>query len=64
MLAGESWQVARSKSKPIAPTGRTRGARQKKTGLPHPGEAGPSYHNIQRAGFVTAYVRPNLTRKS
>jgi GNAT superfamily N-acetyltransferase len=34
------------------------------TGLPHPGEAGPSYHNIQRAGFATAYVRPNLTRKS
>lgn len=33
------------------------------TGLPHPGEAGPSYHNIQRAGFAIAYVRPNLTRK-
>jgi hypothetical protein len=32
------------------------------TGLPQPGEAGPSYQNIQRAGFETAYVRPNLTR--
>jgi GNAT superfamily N-acetyltransferase len=32
------------------------------TGLPQPGEAGPSYRNIQRAGFEIAYVRPNLTR--
>jgi GNAT superfamily N-acetyltransferase len=32
------------------------------TGVPHPGEAGPSYHNIQRAGFRIAYLRPNLRR--
>jgi GNAT superfamily N-acetyltransferase len=32
------------------------------TGLPHPGESGSSFQNIQRAGFETAYVRPNLTR--
>jgi GNAT superfamily N-acetyltransferase len=32
------------------------------TGLPHPGEAGPSYQNILRAGFHITYVRPNLTR--
>lgn len=32
------------------------------TGLPHPGEQGPSYANIQRAGFQIAYVRPNLTK--
>jgi GNAT superfamily N-acetyltransferase len=32
------------------------------TGLPQPGEAGPSYRNIQRAGFGITYVRPNLTR--
>jgi hypothetical protein len=32
------------------------------TGIPHPGEAGPSYKNIQRAGFTIAYERPNLRR--
>ena len=32
------------------------------TGIPHPGEAGPSYKNIQRAGFASAYERPNLRR--
>jgi hypothetical protein len=32
------------------------------TGLPHPGEAAPSYCSIQRGGFQIAYVRPNLTR--
>jgi hypothetical protein len=32
------------------------------TGLPHPGEAAPSYRNIQRAGFQISYVRPNLMR--
>jgi hypothetical protein len=32
------------------------------TGRPNPGEAAPSYQNIQRAGFRVAYVRPNLTR--
>jgi hypothetical protein len=29
------------------------------TGRPHPGEAGPSFNNIQRAGFRIAYDRPN-----
>ncbi|HEV8388441.1 MAG TPA: GNAT family N-acetyltransferase [Dongiaceae bacterium] len=29
------------------------------TGRPHPGEAGPSFANIQRAGFRIAYDRPN-----
>jgi GNAT superfamily N-acetyltransferase len=32
------------------------------TGVPHAGEAGPSYGNIQRAGFCIAYLRPNLRR--
>lgn len=32
------------------------------TGVPHPGEAGPSYRNIQKAGFRIAYLRPNLRR--
>jgi hypothetical protein len=32
------------------------------TGIPHPGEAGPSFKNIQRAGFRVAYERPNLRR--
>jgi hypothetical protein len=32
------------------------------TGVPHPGEAGPSFDNIQRAGFRIAYVRPNFHR--
>lgn len=32
------------------------------TGIPHPGEAGPSFKNIQRAGFTIAYERPNFTR--
>ena len=32
------------------------------TGVPHPGEKGPSYDNIRRAGFETAYVRANYTR--
>ena len=32
------------------------------TGVPHPGEAGPSYKNIQRAGFRIAYLRPNYHR--
>jgi GNAT superfamily N-acetyltransferase len=32
------------------------------TGVPHAGEAGPSYANIQRAGFRVAYLRPNLRR--
>jgi hypothetical protein len=32
------------------------------TGIPQPGEAGPSYVNIQRAGFRIAYRRPNLRR--
>ena len=31
------------------------------TGVPLPGEAGPSYANIQRAGFEIAYLRPNWT---
>ena len=30
------------------------------TGIPHEGEAGPSFKNIQRAGFRVAYERPNL----
>lgn len=30
------------------------------TGVPHEGEAGPSFKNIQRAGFRIAYERPNL----
>lgn len=30
------------------------------TGVPHEGEAGPSFKNIQRAGFRVAYERPNL----
>lgn len=29
------------------------------TGRPHPGEPGPSFANIQRAGFRIAYDRPN-----
>jgi GNAT superfamily N-acetyltransferase len=32
------------------------------TGVPHPGEPGPSYGNIQRAGFGIAYLRPNFCR--
>jgi len=32
------------------------------TGVPHEGEAGPSFKNIQRAGFRIAYERPNLKR--
>lgn len=32
------------------------------TGVPHAGEAGPSYRNIQKAGFRIAYLRPNLRR--
>ncbi|KAB2911885.1 MAG: GNAT family N-acetyltransferase [Hyphomicrobiaceae bacterium] len=32
------------------------------TGVPHPGESGPSYGNIQRAGFRIAYLRPNFCR--
>lgn len=32
------------------------------TGIPHEGEAGPSFRNIQRAGLKIAYERPNLTR--
>lgn len=31
------------------------------TGIPHEGEAGPSFKNIQRAGLGIAYERPNLT---
>jgi hypothetical protein len=30
------------------------------TGIPHEGEAGPSFRNIQRAGFRVAYERPNF----
>jgi hypothetical protein len=30
------------------------------TGIPHPNEAGPSFKNIQRAGFRVVYERPNL----
>ena len=32
------------------------------TGIPHPGEAGPSFKNIQAAGFRIAYRRPNYCR--
>jgi hypothetical protein len=32
------------------------------TGIPHEGEAGPSFKNIQRAGLRIAYERPNLKR--
>jgi hypothetical protein len=32
------------------------------TGIPHEGEAGPSFKNIQRAGFRIAYERPNMRR--
>jgi hypothetical protein len=32
------------------------------TGIPHAGEAAPSYANIQRAGFAVAYPRPNPRR--
>lgn len=32
------------------------------TGIPHEGEAGPSFKNIQRAGLMIAYERLNLTR--
>jgi GNAT superfamily N-acetyltransferase len=32
------------------------------TGIPHDSEAGPSFKNIQRAGFRVAYARPNLRR--
>ena len=32
------------------------------TGIPHEGEAGPSFKNIQRAGLKVAYERPNFTR--
>ncbi len=32
------------------------------TGIPREGEAGPSFKNIQRAGFRIAYERPNLMR--
>ncbi len=31
------------------------------TGVPRPGEKGPSFANIQRAGFKIAYVRENFT---
>jgi hypothetical protein len=30
------------------------------TGIPHAGEAGPSFKNIQRSGFRVAYERPNM----
>jgi hypothetical protein len=30
------------------------------TGIPHANEAGPSFKNIQRAGFKLVYERPNL----
>jgi GNAT superfamily N-acetyltransferase len=33
------------------------------TGIPAPGEAGPSFHNIQRAGFAIAYRRANMQRR-
>ena len=41
--------------------GRARGAEgfTTETGRPLPGEAGPSFANIQRAGFRIAYDRPN-----
>ena len=32
------------------------------TGIPHQGEAGPSFKNIQRAGFRIVYERPNMRR--
>jgi hypothetical protein len=32
------------------------------TGVPLPGESGPSFRNIQRAGFRVAYERPNFCR--
>ncbi len=32
------------------------------TGIPHEGEAGPSFKNIQRAGFKIVYERPNMRR--
>lgn len=32
------------------------------TGIPHAGEAGPSFKNIQRAGLQIAYERQNLKR--
>ena len=32
------------------------------TGIPHEGEIGPSFKNIQRAGFRVAYERPNFRR--
>jgi hypothetical protein len=34
------------------------------TGIPHAGEAGPSFKNIQRAGFRIAYARPNFRREA
>ncbi|WP_088348106.1 MULTISPECIES: hypothetical protein [Rhodomicrobium] len=34
------------------------------TGVPHPGEPGHSYGNIQRAGFDIAYLRPNFCRSA
>jgi hypothetical protein len=34
------------------------------TGIPHEGEAGPSFKNIQRAGFRIAYERPNMRPRS
>jgi hypothetical protein len=34
------------------------------TGRPLPGEAGPSFANIQRSGFQIAYDRPNWTQMS
>ncbi len=33
------------------------------TGIPHPGEAGPSFKNIQAAGFRRVYNRLNYCRK-
>ena len=33
------------------------------TGIPHEGEAGPSFKNIQRSGFRVAYERQNLHRR-
>ncbi len=32
------------------------------TGIPHGGDVGPSFGNIQRAGFSVAYPRPNYFR--
>ena len=34
------------------------------TGIPHPGEAGPSFGNIKKAGFRVAYERPNWRRET